>query len=57
MTDRTLVDAIDVGGADLTKAATYTDEENTGLQNLFTGLGYSQRPMENNFVELSKELP
>ena len=40
----------------MTKAATYTDEENTGLQNLFTGLGYSQRPMENNFVELSKAI-
>lgn len=40
----------------MTRAATYTDEENTGLQRLFLGLGYMQRPMENNFVELSKAL-
>jgi len=40
----------------MTKAATYTDEENTGLQNLFLSLGYIQRPMENNFVELSKAI-
>ena len=40
----------------MTEAVTYTDEFNTGLQDLFRGLGYVMSPMENQFVKLCKFL-
>ncbi|GMU54363.1 MAG: hypothetical protein AMXMBFR33_35090 [Candidatus Xenobia bacterium] len=37
-------------------AATYTDEHNHGLQQLFVGLGYELQPRPDSFVRLFKRL-
>jgi len=37
-------------------AATYTDEHNTKLHNLYLGQGYQMSPMPKSFVKLSKPL-
>ena len=41
----------------LSVAATYTEENNTRLQNLYLGRGYSMTEMPKRFVKLAKPLP
>lgn len=41
----------------LTEAVTYTDEDNTRLQNLYLGRGYSMSGMPERFVKLARRLP
>ncbi|MEE2834662.1 MAG: hypothetical protein VYB65_01430 [Myxococcota bacterium] len=41
----------------LSVAATYTEENNTKLQQLYLGRGYSMTEMPKSFVKLAKALP